>query len=320
MDASGDEGAVWRGDEDGVDNVPHRREDSGRPAAGGGAMSIKCVVLDFDGTFTDVEKEAGPFVDVFQRDIADLVGRDITAAWQRLTALVQAEPESHGWEYGGKIVAPANADPYVRCTCVAQLLFTELGLLKNAETRSVVTQAVYQKAYKLTLTAFRPDASEVLRTILARKLPTFVVTNARTDMVLRKLKELGFENTPGLQVFGEAHKFVITEAETHDPRFQALPQERRVDGLTARPVFVRRGRYFDVLSKVWQLSGASPSETLVCGDIFELDLAMPAELGAHVQLVGRPDTARYEKNAVAALGSRGGFSEHLSAVLERLPR
>lgn len=281
-------------------------------------MAIQCVVLDFDGTFTDVEAEAGPFSGAFQQDVQDLVGRDITKDWERLTRLVADKPAEFGWEYGGQIVAPANADPYVRATCVSQLLFSEMGILKDAETRSVVLQAIYQKSYKLTRTAFRPDAAHVLRSILGAGLPVFVVTNAHTGTVQKKLKDLGFDEGPKLAVLGEARKFVITPAAEKDARFEALPEAHRLASLPERPVHPRRGKYFDALKDVWARSGAAPESTLVCGDIFELDLLMPSLLGMHVHMVARPDAPPHEKTAVEALGAKGAWTQELAGVLGRL--
>ena len=284
----------------------------------GDEMAIRCVVLDFDGTFTDVEQEALPFEAVFQADIADLLGRDVSTAWAAKCRLVEDTPDQFGWEYGGRIVAPANADPYVRCTCVAQLLMTDAGILKNAETRSMVLQAIYQKAYKHTLTAFRPDAKDVLARVLAHGLPVYVVTNAHTAMVQKKLLELGVVEGPALKILGEARKFVIAPDSNQDARFTGLPEEQHLPGLSSRTVFLKRGKYFDALRTVWAETGVLPVETLVCGDIYELDLALPVALGMHVHLVARPGTPRYERQALAALGERGGVSDALSGLLARL--
>jgi hypothetical protein len=118
-------------------------------------------------------------------------------------------------------------------------------------------------------------------------------------------------------VRGDAGKFVVAPASGADARFERVRSEIRVSGLT-RPILPRRGRYFDALAAIWEETGARPESTLVCGDIFELDLALPAELGADVHLVRRPRTHRYEMDAVAALGKRGGVSDGLAALLGRL--
>jgi hypothetical protein len=107
---------------------------------------------------------------------------------------------------------------------------------------------------------------------------------------------------------------MLVDPEAPDARFDALPEELYVEGLS-RPILLRRGRYFDALRRIWDETGARPSGTLVCGDIYELDLAVPALLGAQIHMVGRPSTPDYERAAVASAG--GTFSIALSGLLER---
>ena len=277
----------------------------------------KCIVLDFDGTFTDVEVEGAPFMQVYRAALADLVGRDVSADWERALAEIAAEPGRHGWMHGGHIVAPGNADPYVRCTAVAQVIFDRAGLLKTPETRTAIVQAFYQLAYRHTVTAFRPDARETLARVAASGIPTYVVTNSSTSVVQGKLDELAPAGLERIQVIGDAQKFVVAEAAGYDARFDGVPAQRRLPGLE-RPIYPRRGRYFDALAKIWKETGARPEETLVCGDIFELDLAMPIELGLQVHLVTGAATASYERAALAALGARASLGDRVSDVLARL--
>ncbi len=281
--------------------------------------SPRCIVLDFDGTFTDVEIEGAPFTHAYRAALADLIGRDLAADWQRAAAEVAAHPGRHGWVHGGKIVAPGNADPYVRCTTVAQLICDAEGRLRDPETRTAVVQAFYQLAYRHTVTAFRPEARATLEQLVASHLPTYVVTNSSTEVVAKKLRELAPAGLDRLTVLGDAQKFVVAEASQPDPRFSALPDERRQSGLE-RPIHPRRGRYFDALARIWNETGAEPAETLVCGDIYELDLAMPIELGMQVHLVTGPATAPYERAALAAIGERASSGDRVSDVLVRLPR
>jgi phosphoglycolate phosphatase-like HAD superfamily hydrolase len=292
-------------------------------------MPLRALLLDFDGTFTDVEAEAAPFVGEFRRDVFDLLGRDgsdawANDAWSKAERAIAEDPGRYGWEQSGAIVAPASADPYIHTTTVAQLVLTEAGVLRDRGTRDAIVQALYHKAYHHTRTAFRPDAAHVLDVLLARALPLFIVTNARTDAVVRKLEQLlGVDrlraaiDARSLRIFGDARKFVLAAPARSDARFEALPVTTSVDGLE-RPVHVRRGPYFDAIATILDEASASASELLVCGDIFELDLALPAALGAHVHLVTRPSGPSYERNAIAALGARGAVSLELSRVLDRV--
>jgi hypothetical protein len=279
-------------------------------------MSTQCIVLDFDGTFTDVEIEGAPFVRAYQKAVSDLLGRDVSSEWAGHAAEIAADPGRYGWTHGGKIVAPGNADPYVRCTTVAQRIFDQAGLLQDGDTRTAVVQAFYQLCYRHTVNAFRSDARQTLEALLASDKPIWVVTNSRTDIVAEKLAELAPRGGERLRIIGDAQKYVVAEPQVGDPRFTGLPVEKRLPGLE-RPVFLRRGKYFDALAHIWSQTGAGPESTLVCGDIFELDLAMPIELGLGVHMVVGPSTAEHERAAVSAIGARGSMGP-LAGVLARV--
>ena len=83
-----------------------------------------------------------------------------------------------------------------------------------------------------------------------------------------------------------------------------------------RPIYLRRGKYYESLREIWRATGATPAETLVCGDIFELDLALPAALGAQVVLIERNNTLPYERAATERAGGR--VIRTLTALLDGL--
>jgi len=280
-------------------------------------MHIDCVVLDLDGTFTDLADEAPPFQAAFPRLVADLVGKDLTSAWPEAERRVRELSPELGWTVEGHVVAPADADPYILASCVAQLIFDRLLLLADPALRSDVTTTLYRRAYQHTGAAFRPDAKAVLEALLLRVPHIHFVTNAAEDAAQRKLASLAPRGLEKLSLRGDARKFLIGPASTPDERFTRIPESKQIPGLT-RPVLLERGRYFDALAAIWKETGARPETTLVCGDIFELDLALPAELGAQVHLIRRPQTFAYELEAIRALGPRGGVSDTLTPLLARL--
>ena len=103
------------------------------------------------------------------------------------------------------------------------------------------------------------------------------------------------------------------------PPTRVCSASETVDGGGRQAIHVRRGRYFDALRQVWDETSTSPEETLVAGDIFELDLAMPAALGAQVHLVTRASTMPHEIE-LARGRARGDAGSPLATVLERLRR
>ena len=279
-------------------------------------MAVTLIILDFDGTFTDVEAEAGPFLDAYRDELAERFGDDLAARWDEVAAEIRSQPEGYGWEYEGRIVAPSHADPYILAVSTAQRLLGDHGLLTDLGERSAFLEALFRSNYPKAASVFRPDAREVVESLLATGVPVHVVTNSMTEAVQRKLDELSPRHRERLTVHGNARKYVIAQPETIDERFEAVPESLALEGLD-RPVLLRRGRYYSVLRQIWESEGASPEGTLVCGDIYELDLALPAALDMHVHLVCRPGTPAYERRAVDRL-PRGAVSEDLRAVLDRV--
>jgi len=280
--------------------------------------ALRCIVLDFDGTFTRVEEEAAPFERAYREALTDLLREDITPLWAEEVAHVNGRPHEFGWKVDDRIVAPC-ADPYILATAVAHRLFDRLGMLKKTGFRFEVLQALYRDAYRHSATAFRPEAKEALEGLLDLGLPVYVVTNSNTDVVEKKVRKLAPRGVERVVVRGDARKFIVEEPQTADARFAGVPAERTLPGLQGRPVYLRRGHYYDVLRRAWNDTGATPEQTLVCGDIYELDLALPEALGCHLHLVERDNSLPYEKQAVLASG-RGAISTDLLAMVERVRR
>jgi len=280
--------------------------------------STECIILDFDGTFTRVDDEAVPFVAGFREGLRQRFGEAVDARWGPLSARVEAEPDVYGWEWDGQIVAPAHADPYIMTTTIAQLLLTELGLGLGA--RTDLLQTLYRENYPKSKNVFRNDARRVVEAVIASGVPAFVVTNSQTDHVQAKLAALAPEGLSRLGVRGDARKFVIAQPERSGHAWREVwsevPKDARIPGLS-RPLHLHRGHYFDALTRIWDETHTRPENTLVCGDIFELDLALPAQLGARIHLVARPQTPEHELRA-ARNTPGGGVSQELVGLLARL--
>ncbi len=280
-------------------------------------MNYDLVILDFDGTFTDVEKEAGPFFAAYKADARARLGLDdIEEAWERCQATVAADPAHYGWSYAGHVVAPGNADPYLRATVILNMILDERGLLSDPEERRKLLQRLYHANYPKADTVFRPDAKQVVEALLASRVPTVIVTNSETAAVEAKLDLLQPVGREHLRVCGDAKKYIVSELDEPDPRFDALPAQVTVEGLR-RPVLVRRGHYYLQLRALWNELDVAPDKTLVVGDILELDLVLPGKLGSHVHLVLKDMTEAYERLAVDRCG-RGAFSDGLEGVLVRV--
>lgn len=253
------------------------------------------LVLDFDGTMTDAEVEGRPFRGGYLEDVAALVDRpvaEVEAMARVFEAEVAAEPGRHGWIFGGRVVAPATVDPYLRIMPVARRIMDALGCFQVEAERSRLLDAIlYKYNYQKTVTAFRPGAAALLHGLRDGDHEAWIVTNSHTEPVQRKVRALA-EGTGSLdwlveRVQGRARKYMIDDA------FDAVPAELSVPGLE-RPILLRRRHYHEALAALLARHSLGWDQLRVVGDIFELDLSLPLELGARVALVANDHTPPYE--------------------------
>jgi FMN phosphatase YigB (HAD superfamily) len=295
------------------------------PRSPGQATAEPCrpalVVLDFDGTLTDADAHAPAFHAASRLELARQLGRDeptLRPDWERARDDVVALPPDAAWVVDGYPVCPAAADPYLIANSVTmRLLAAQRPGLRGAELLARVLE-VHHAAYARVPPPFRPDAPTLLEGLCAGDRRVAVVTNSGTQAVAQRLDALSFRGRDTAVVRGEAGKFFVCASTSADARFEALPDSVEWPELS-RPAHLRRGRYFDLLRALWQETDTGPETTLVVGDIFELDLAMPAALGAHVHLVTRAGTLPHERRLALRM-ARGDADPRLSAILERIRR
>ncbi len=283
-------------------------------------MGIECLIVDFDGTLTDAERHAPDFHQATRAEIALILGVDLRTVeswWAEAEAFLRSVPIETGWEDHGNIVVPVRADPYFFANALAKRIIelhsTKEELVLNA--KEIVFQ-IHKTSYERVKPPFRPQVKSVLKKAVNSKKHIYVVTNSIGNSVARQLDGLGLGCREQIVVRGGAQKFVVAPPLKPAKAFSAIPDSIRVAGLD-RPVLLKRGRYFDILRDIWDETHTTPSSTLVCGDIFELDLAMPAALGTCIHLVARPTTLAHERQA-ALHTPCGGADDNLAAILDRL--
>jgi beta-phosphoglucomutase-like phosphatase (HAD superfamily) len=277
------------------------------------------VVLDFDGTLTDADAHAAAFHEASGRELARRLGWDeptLRRERQRALAAAVCLPATAAWTVDGYGVCPATADPYLIANTVTKMLIAaRRPELDDAALVASVLEA-HHAAYASAPPPFRPDARSLLEELSRRDLHVRVVTNSHTQIVTRLLDSLSFRGRAKVTVQGGANKFLVCGTAVADARFESLPETAEWPEVD-RPVYLRRGRYFDLLRRTWDETGTGPDSTLVAGDIFELDLAMPAALGTHVHLATRASTMPHEIRLARKL-ARGDAAAPLSAILARI--
>jgi beta-phosphoglucomutase-like phosphatase (HAD superfamily) len=276
-------------------------------------LTIDCVILDFDGTLTNVHAEAQHFTDGYQESLREQLGRDISQEWEAAEAVIRQDPDLHGWEWNGQIVAPWHADPYISCAATAKVILDKSGELPDLNERREILTSFFNKLYGENIPAWKPETKEFLAKLLEKKSIVYVVTNSQPDAVFKKLCHLDPERAPKLKLRGNARKFVLAPTSQPYPEFEALPETRAIAGLK-RPICLKRGHYFETLYKLREELRMSADNILICGDIFEMDLAMPGELGFHIHLVPGKTTREFERNGVLSYPT-GTLAESLLDVL-----
>ena len=255
------------------------------------------LVLDFDGTMTDAEVEGVPFRQGYLEDVSILCDQPLEEVMKwadEFSAEVSANAHAYGWDFNGRIVAPAVVDPYLRMMPVARKIMDRAGVLLNPTDRTRLLDGIlYKYNYGKTVNCFRDGARSVLESM--EGTATYVVTNSHTIPVKNKLSSLGMEEDGRCtlqwlvdRVHGSAKKYYL------DDSFTLVDESMNLSGLN-RPVLLRRQKYYEVLSSLLEGEGLEWSDLVVVGDIFELDLCLPLAMGARVGLLANEFTPDYEQ-------------------------
>ena len=287
------------------------------------------IVLDFDGTCTQIPPIVEAYLDLYCKGLNES-GLNVTLSeWRDAQEAVRQHSPKAGWTLAVCPSAPAAADPYILADEAARLI-----LRRRGETPSV-PPTVHEHAYEAARAPWRKEARDTFSRLVEHGVHLHFVSNSSTKFISRRLGELFGDNNPvaaKICVQSDAAKFRICELNWDDQaavsveakrRFQALPVAygEKLLTETERPIYLRRGAYFEAINRVLAGDFDALTKTVFCGDTWEMDLAMPHALGAKVHLLDRAapfETYRYERQALAGYGDRGKTSADLSGLLDWL--
>ena len=282
------------------------------------------LILDFDGTLTNAEEEGRKYREGYLEDVALLADLDLEQVLEWANEFEQnilEKADKYGWNFNGRIVAPACVDPYLRIMPISRMIFDRAGVYSNlAERDRLLDRILYKYNYQKTTTAFRTGAADFFARARSlevdspegQKLFTCVVTNSHTKPVQKKITLLGEQSGKDFdwlveRVYGSARKYVIDES------FTELSESLFIPNLS-RPVYLRRKLYFDRIRSLQEQYGVSWENTTVFGDIFELDLSVPLACGGRVALMTNEFTPQYEKDFLNR-HARGAVHDSLDDAL-----
>ncbi len=268
---------------------------------------LKGVAFDLDGTLL-YHKNFPQFEEALVRRCAEkrrMAQPEFEAAYRRHKERVSANRLREGWRGKSGKVGSGPSDNLIMSSIVLHSALTEIGVNEAAE-RSELTQEIFSECYPLLVSAWRPDALELLPH-LKDVIPIRIITNSPEKAVLRKF--LDPDTTPSHlrwladHITGNAQKFEVIGT------IDEVPTELAVPGFE-RPIFLHRTHYFEALNGFRARIGAQFADMAMVGDIFELDLALPLALGMYGVLIQTPLTTQFE-GAWVANHPRGRFVESL---------
>jgi hypothetical protein len=289
------------------------------------------IILDFDGTCTQIPPIFEAYLDLYRKGLNES-GLNVTLSeWRDAQAIVRQHSPKAGWTLAGCPSAPAAADPYILADEAVRLILRRRG----ATTPVPIPPTVHAQAYDTALAPWREEARDTFSHLVERGVHLHFVSNSSTAFISGRLRDLFGDRNPvaaKISVQSGAGKFRICELNWDDQaavsveakrRFQVLPVAYGEKPLpeTERPIYLRRGAYFEAINRVLAGDFDALTNSVFCGDIWEMDLSMPYALGAKVHLLDRAapfDTYSYERRALVGYGDRGKMSADLSGLLDWL--
>jgi hypothetical protein len=238
------------------------------------------IILDFDGTCTQIPPIVEAYLDLYCKGLNESELSVTPSEWREAQAIVRQHSPKAGWTVAGCPSAPAAGDPYVLADEAARLILRRRGA------KTPVPPTVHTQAYDAALAPWREEARDTFSRLVDRGVGLHFVSNSSTTFISRRLRDLfgdGHPMTAKISVQSDAGKFRICELNWDDPAAVSVEAKRRFQSLpvaygdkllteTERPVYLRRGAYFEAINRVLDGDFAALTNTVFCGDTWEMDL------------------------------------------------
>jgi hypothetical protein len=231
------------------------------------------LLTDFDGVWTDPSEEAAVGFDVIVDEVSRLTGKNSTEILPRIRSIredVLADPTNHGWESNGALAAFSEEDPYITNNAICRSIALNHADLWEAvrEEHGDFDKFSYscyrggvERFGKRETPLLRTGATEILERLLAAGWEIVYASNSTGEKLRGCLGNLAAESGGPIRIRGSARKFVLTSDDENATR-----------DFCGRKVRTDRGHYRDILEE--------EMPDIIIGDVFSLDLALPADMVA----------------------------------------
>jgi FMN phosphatase YigB (HAD superfamily) len=243
------------------------------------------IIFDFDGTLTDVEKSSQDFQEKYPMVCADLLGINYSTMEKRFYELknnLKNHPEK-GFVINGYDSLPANSEPYIRCQATMKDFIKEMsdcGFKVPQNTESFLSYS-YKKAKKISNDKiyFREGIEDFLENIKS-KYNIFIVTNSNGKKIRKNLESINHDD---IMMYTNANKRLVYSP---DPCIS-------LSGFP-RDILINRKEYYGALNFIRKRK-FYPNNTIVVGDVFELDLALPETASFDIIQIDNGATPLHER-------------------------
>ncbi len=288
------------------------------------------VILDFDGTLTAEEIQAGPLaeksLDTLSSEIIGAPRARLEADYAATRARLLETPHLYWWEVNGLVASYCDEGAFILNTTTLQVMVHDnpayaravAAAFPQAEYDPVVdcTNYLFHRHTAELPPAFRPHARAVLATLAEHPERTPVVlTNSLGDKVRRHLATLALDGE--VAVLGDTRQYEMDPGWTHRFQHPALGQIQVWPVSETHRVDLRRPVYYRALVH----AAADGSQLAVVADTLSLPGALPLLMGIPFFLTRTLYTPEWCVQAVDAhpLGRVLEDLSELPAALDALP-
>ncbi len=252
------------------------------------------VILDFDGTLTAEEEQAGPLakrsLETLVIEILHVPLEELTEAYAATRARLHSAPHRYWWEVNGLVASYCDEGAFILNTTTLQMMLRENDACTEAVTAAFpgaeydpivdCTNALFHRHTQELPPVFRSGAAQVISHLIAHPdREPLILTNSLGDRVGRQLDMLGLADR--IAVLGDTRQYEM--APEWKQRFSHPEQgEIQIWSISAeRQVDLRRPAYYRALVRALEEDPA----LAVAADTLSLPGALPLMLGIPFFLV-----------------------------------
>ena len=145
------------------------------------ALAIKHVVMDFDGTCTQIPKIWEAYLDVYFKALPDAGFNISLEDWRAACDAVRRYSPKAAWTLTTCDAAPAAADPYILADEA-----TRLALRRQKDGRPVPPD-MHHKAYAAAPAPWREEALDTFAKLIERGIRIHFISNSSTAAISGRL-------------------------------------------------------------------------------------------------------------------------------------